>query len=225
MATPLSQIQIIQSLAEALTWFEKELAWGVSAGELNHLTGRIGELYVAMITRGQMALSTNQRGYDVVSAEGERISVKTVTTSGRAAFNPNTLEVVDRIMVLRINIDDDAGLSVETLLDIGRSDFEARLRRLSTGAIDFPIPVRRMVVRALEDQKVEAEAVVGDYIVRQFESGTIGLSKNGEPVSVVKPLLRELAAKLGVDLLNANDRPKNTRQLGAGVIKAVNEQR
>lgn len=26
----LSQVQIIQSLAEALSWFEKELSWGVS---------------------------------------------------------------------------------------------------------------------------------------------------------------------------------------------------
>lgn len=58
----LSQVQIIQSLAEALSWFEKELNWGVSPGELNHLTGRIGELYAAMMTRGQMALDTNQRG-------------------------------------------------------------------------------------------------------------------------------------------------------------------
>jgi hypothetical protein len=41
----LTQVQIIQSLAEALSWFEKELGWGVAPGELNHLTGRIGELY------------------------------------------------------------------------------------------------------------------------------------------------------------------------------------
>ena len=72
----LTQVQIIQSLAEALSWFEKEVSWGVSPGELNHLTGRIGELYAAMITRGQMAIDTNQHGYDVVSASNERVSVK-----------------------------------------------------------------------------------------------------------------------------------------------------
>ena len=55
----LTQVQIIQSLAEALSWFEKQLSWGVAPVEMNHLTGRIGELYVAMITRGQMALETN----------------------------------------------------------------------------------------------------------------------------------------------------------------------
>ena len=69
----LSQVQIIRSLGEALSWFERELSWGVSPSSLPHLTGRIGELYAAMVTRGQMALARNQRGYDVVSAEGERI--------------------------------------------------------------------------------------------------------------------------------------------------------
>jgi hypothetical protein len=58
----LTQVQIIQSLAEALAWFEKEIGSGVSPGERSHLTGRIGELYAAMISRGQMALETNQRG-------------------------------------------------------------------------------------------------------------------------------------------------------------------
>jgi len=53
----------------------------------SRLTGRIGELYAAMITRGQMALETNQRGYDVVSALNERISVKTITTSTHVSFN------------------------------------------------------------------------------------------------------------------------------------------
>lgn len=220
---PLSQVQIIQSLGEALTWFEKELAWGVAAGELNHLTGRIGELYAAMMTRGQMATSTNQRGYDVVSAEGEHISVKTVTTSVQAKFNPNTLDLVDRIIILRINVDDDdEGVSVEILLDIGRDQFGARLRYLATGAIDFPIPQKRALVRPLATQAVEAEAVVNGVTVRQLESGTILVLEQGEMIPVVKPVLRTLAARLGVDLLNGNDRPKNTRQLGVAIIKAVN---
>ncbi len=72
----LTQMQLIQSLGEALAWFEREINWGVPATELRHLCGRIGELYVAMITNGQMATQVNQRGYDVVSAAGERISVK-----------------------------------------------------------------------------------------------------------------------------------------------------
>src|SRR4051795_7866648 len=98
----LTQVQIIQSLAEALAWMEKELSWGVALAELNHLTGRIGELYAAMVTRGQMALETNQQGYDVVSALNERISVKTVTSTVNVSFNLNTFHLVDRVIVLRI---------------------------------------------------------------------------------------------------------------------------
>jgi hypothetical protein len=89
----LSQTQIIQSLAEALNWFEKEIEWGVKPAELNHLTGRIGELYAAMITRGQMALETNQKGYDVVSAENQKISVKTFTTMSCCRFDGHRVKV------------------------------------------------------------------------------------------------------------------------------------
>ncbi len=63
----LTQIQIIQSLGEALSWMEKEINWGVPVTELRHLSGRIGELYAALISNGQMATEVNQKGYDVVS--------------------------------------------------------------------------------------------------------------------------------------------------------------
>jgi len=92
----LTQMQLIQSLGEALAWFEREINWGVPATGLRHLCGRIGELYVAMITNGQMATQVNQRGYDVVSAAGERISVKTTAQSGyegHVAFNQNSLVI------------------------------------------------------------------------------------------------------------------------------------
>ena len=76
----LTQMQLIQSLGEAMSWFERELSWGVPPTELRHLCGRIGELYAALITNGQMAPEVNQRGYDVVSGLGERISVDRKST-------------------------------------------------------------------------------------------------------------------------------------------------
>ncbi len=83
----LTQIQIIQSLGEAMSWFERELAWGVPATELRHLTGRIGELYAALITNGQMATSVNEKGYDVVCETGERVSVKTTGMLGSSGHS------------------------------------------------------------------------------------------------------------------------------------------
>lgn len=66
----LTQMQIIQSLGEAMSWFERVLQWGVPPTELRHLCGRIGELYAALISNGQMALAVNQQGYDVVTWAG-----------------------------------------------------------------------------------------------------------------------------------------------------------
>ncbi|MGI9046597.1 MAG: DUF6998 domain-containing protein [Burkholderiales bacterium] len=92
-----------------MAWFERELQWGVPPTELRHLCGRIGELYAALITNGQMAVAVNQQGYDVVSAQGERISVKTTAMmggSGHVAFNPKSLGQVDRVIVLRVNTEE-----------------------------------------------------------------------------------------------------------------------
>lgn len=218
----LTQIQIIQSLAEALNWFEKEMDWGVASGELNHLTGRIGELYAAMITRGQMAPQTNQRGYDVVSAEGERISVKTVTTSNHVTFNHNTFDYVDRIIVVRLNTSDEEGISVEIVLDIARADFALHLISKPDRKMTYTIPRTRKAAIPADRIPVNAEAVFGDRLIRQYENGTIKIFSGDQMLSVAKPILREIAADIGVDLAYPSGRYKNTRQLGDGIIKALN---
>lgn len=216
----LSQVQIIQSLAEALSWFEKELGWGVSPAELNHLTGRIGELYAAMITRGQMALETNQRGYDVISAENERISVKTVTSANKVDFNENTFQLVDRVMVLRVNIDDEDGVSVETLLDCLAKEFSDRAS-ISSGKITYRITSNSRVVKSLDSLRVLREVNFEEYCIRKYENGTIIILNDKGIQSVAKPILRKIAAKISVDLLNSNGNNKNTRTLGADIIKVL----
>lgn len=220
----LSQVQIIQSLAEALSWFEKEISWGVSPGELNHLTGRIGELYAAMITRGQMALDTNQHGYDVVSVSNERISVKTVTTSTHVDFNQNTFHHVDRVMVLRVNVDDEKGVSVEELLDVG-VDEARRLMRVQGNKLVYPISRAIREARPVEDLEITARAPYSDIEIVRYESGAIRVFRDGaeQPV-VVKEILRSIASKVGVDVFNSKGGLKNTQQLGADVIRALNAQ-
>lgn len=218
----LSQVQIIQSLAEALAWFEKEISWGVSSGELNHLTGRIGELYAAMITRGQMALDTNQRGYDVVSASNERISVKTITTSTHVDFNQNTFQHVDRVMILRINIDDEKGVSVEEVLDAPAAEVRQLLRE-QAGKLVYPIKRGAREERRVESLEVTAKASYSNFEIVKYESGAIRILQ-GETVQpiVVKETLRSIAAEVGVDLFNSKGGLKNTQQLGADVIRSLN---
>lgn len=136
-------MQIIQSLGEAMTWFERELAWGVPPTELRHLCGRIGELYAAMITNGQIATSVNQHGYDVVSAHGERLSVKTTASmegKSHIMFNPRTLDQVDRVIILRVNTEE---MQVEILHDANVDETLSLMSIESKGKRG--IPLRRLL--------------------------------------------------------------------------------
>lgn len=213
----LSQSQIIRSLGEHLSHFERELEWGVNAGELIHLTSRIGELYAAMITRGQMALATNQRGYDVVSAAGERISVKTITTSSHVSFNKNTMDQVDRIILLRLNVE-EGEVSVEELLDAAASEVplndHGNKLTYSIRRGDRPRPQLDSIAKA-------ASATYDDYQIEQYENGTITVSKDGLVEPNTKSALRGIAEALGVSLLNGNGNPMNTRSLGAAILAAL----
>lgn len=217
MSVTLTQTQIIQSLGEALAWFEKERAWGVPAAELRHLTGRIGELFAAMITRGQMALETNQRGYDVVGADGSRISVKTVTSRHTVTFNAGTLAHADRVMVLLLVDDTDKGLAIEELIDEDTQTFMTRLGpayslylpRTSGKTPEHPLAVTDVArYRAFE--------------ITRFENGSIKVVEDGVELDMAKPALRKIAAQLGVPIETAAGTPKTTHQLGSHVIKAIN---
>ena len=219
---PLTQMQIIQSLGDAMAWFERELGWGVPATELRHLNGRIGELYAALITNGQMATNVNQQGYDVVAGTGERVSVKTtgmMTGSGHVSFNPNTLDLVDRVIILRINTDE---MQIETLFndtvalatDLMTPPTANGKRNISLSKLLSPPPIRTDIPTVTSVQ-------YDNYTINALENGTIEVFSNGELVTPAKPTLRKLAAKLGVDILNSNGNPQNTRQLGSQMISAI----
>lgn len=219
----LTQMQLIQSLGEAMAWFERELQWGVPPTELRHLCGRIGELYAALITNGQMAVAVNQQGYDVVSAQGERISVKTTAmmgAGGHVAFNPKSLSQVDRVIVLRVNTEE---MQVEILLDAPVADALALMTPEGEGK--RALSLSRLVKKSKPRSEIKAtnEVRFQGYVVRELESGTIELERDGAIVTPVLPALKELAHQLNVPLLNSNGNPFNTRQLGSQIIRSVAE--
>ncbi len=219
----LTQMQIIQSLGEAMAWFERELNWGVPATELRHLSGRIGELYAALITNGQMATSVNQHGYDVVSADGERISVKTTARmkpSGQISFNPNTMEFVDRIIILRINTED---MQIETLLNEVTID-ALKLTGERANKDKLVIPMSKLIHKTAKRQNIPTVtyAKFYDYCINELENGSIEITKSGNSINPVKPILREIAKKLNLPIVNSNGNNYNTRQLGSLVIKSLN---
>lgn len=234
MPQSLSQTQIIRSLGQALEWFEKEVGWGVSPGELNHLTGRIGELYAAMVTRGQMALSTNQRGYDVVSLNGEYISVKTVTSSNHVKFRASTFDIVQRVIILRLAIEDDT-VSIEEILDCSAESIRSRglnpdgtytvsingkLANESTKQIG--IERQRLSIEEIQKLKETGSASHGIYRIVQYENGTILVEANGFAQSITRPVLWDIAKEVGVDIISGTgNTKKNTRTLGSDIITAL----
>ena len=216
-------MQIIQSLGEAMSWFERELGWGVPPTELRHLCGRIGELYAALITNGQMATEVNQKGYDVVSGDGEKISVKTTAmmgTGGHVNFNSNTLELVDRIIVLRVNTEE---MQVETLLNLQTSEALALMGPEKKGKRFLALSKLTKTTKTKEDIKSVKEVEFEGHIIRELETGTIEVDRDGVLVSPAKPELRKMAKILNISLLNSNGNLLNTRQLGSQIIKSIEE--
>lgn len=219
----MSQMALIQSLGEAMAWFEREVTWGVPATELRHLCGRIGELFVAVITNGRMATEVNQKGYDVVSSANERISVKTTATVGSAGkvhFNARTLDVIDRVIILRVNAQER---EIETLLDAPIA--EALKLMEPEGSGKRAIPLSKLIGKRPKHRtaKTVAEVRHGGYTIRELENGSIEAELNEKPVVPVKPALRDLAKALNIGLLNSAGNPFNTRQLGGLIMKSIQE--
>ena len=217
----LTQMQIIQSLGEAMSWFERELNWGVPPTELRHLCGRIGELYAALISNGQMASEVNQKGYDVVSSTGERISVKTTAMmegSGHVSFNVNTLAQVDRVMVLRMNTSE---MQIETLLDAPLTSALSLMASEKNGRRDMALSKLLKPKPDVQEIAVNRCAEFEGYTVRELESGRIEVFQAGKLLLPAKPVLRELAMRLNVSILSSGGNALNTQALGSLIIKTI----
>lgn len=76
--------------------------FGCKPTEVRHLIGRLGEFFCAIQVNGKLAHEANQHGFDVVSEDGRRISVKTTAQkSGFITINPNTVNKVDDLMLIQ----------------------------------------------------------------------------------------------------------------------------
>lgn len=218
----ITQKDMIHSLSKLLDWLEQESNWGTNAGELRFITGRIGELYTAIMTNGQMATETNQKGYDVVSESGERISVKATTRksgSHQFRFNSKTLTKVDRIVLVYVNAED---LEVQIIYD-GLINEAKKLMVDTKDGRDKSISQSKV----LKNSTIEIRSIImqeteyKNYKVQKLESGTIRVIHEGNEVPVVKPILREIAKEIGVDINNGNGNLKTTRVLGNDVIRQL----
>jgi hypothetical protein len=214
----LTQSATIHMLSSRLAAYEADLERGAKAELLRAEVGLIGELYVAVMTNGQLADQNNQPGYDVVSETGERISVKTTQReSANVTFNASTFNKVDRVVVIRVENTDEQGVVIRTVYDDAGDEMRARLGpslRFYEGTTREP--------RDLSKMSVAFSAEFEGYRIVQLENASILVyAPSGEPVSVVRPVLQKLAARLDVPIVNGTGTLKNTRQLGDHVIKAA----
>jgi hypothetical protein len=94
------------------------------------------------------------------------------------------------------------------------------LRRCQQTADGYRLTVGRRASEPpdLSHLQIVAEVVAGHRIIRQMENGTIVVLVDGVRVPKAKPILREVAAPLGIPLINGVGGVKNTRQLGAEII-------
>jgi hypothetical protein len=168
-----------------------------------------------------MATEVNQKGYDVVSGDGEKISVKTTAmmgSGGHVNFNSNTLELVDRIIVLRVNTEE---MQVETLLNATTSETIELMGSENNGKRFLSLSKLTKTPKEKADIKSVNEVEFQGYTIRELETGTIEIEQDGVLISPAKPELRKLAKVLNISLLNSNGNLLNTRQLGSQIIKTI----
>ena len=125
-------------------------------------------------------------------ALNERISVKTITSSTHVAFNSTTFEFVDRVIVLRVNVDQDNGISVEEIFDEPAEKAKAEMR--SSGSnYTYVIPrASQREQRPIEELRVTARASYSDFEIVRYESGAIRIVREG----VVSPSSSKMFSSL-----------------------------
>ena len=99
----LTQERLLQLRNQYLSLVQLEVEeFGVKPTEVRHLIGRLGEFECALLVGGTLSHIANQHGFDVVAANGRKISVKaTSQKSGFVAISKSTLHHADDLMVIQ----------------------------------------------------------------------------------------------------------------------------
>lgn len=189
---------------------------GISPQELRAHTGVIGEAFVADHLGVKLSSVNNQHGYDLIDADGFRVSVKTITTSTHVTFNESTLHHVDRIVVVWMGTKADE-LDVVIVYDKSTEDFRSDSkiyqgsRRLGLGAMTFPNkPVGAGIFKIGEVVDTHQE---GNVLFRKHSSGSYSVLVDSKPEPAFQHLIRLR------DAWNLPDKINNTtRTLGAQIF-------
>ena len=122
-------------------------------------------------------------------------------------------------MILRLNVDTEDGVSIECLEDISALDAVQKFAKTSDG-FRYSHSMRPHT-RPLENLKIKSTIAYDDLEIRQYENDTVQVLRDGVALAPAKPHLRDIARKLGIDLLFESGAEKNTRHLGANILKQL----
>lgn len=190
---------------------------GLAPQELRAHTGVMGEAFVADYLGVKLTPKNNQRGFDLVDADGLRVSVKTITSSTGVGLNENTRDLVDRVVVVWIDTDEDEldltvvyDKSIEEFVSDAAPPYRGTLR-LGKGSMTFP---RRPVSAGKFDVGIVVDTYEdGNVTIRRHDSGSFTALVDGVP----QPARQYLLAIR--DRLGLPDKVTNTtRSLGAQVF-------
>jgi hypothetical protein len=77
----------------------------------------------------------------------------------------------------------------------------------------------------VDNESVAQEIEYNGYLIQQLSNLTIRIFKNNIEESIVKPILRGIAREIDVNINNSKGNEKNTRTLGADIIRKVSERK
>jgi hypothetical protein len=98
--------------------------------------------------------------------------------------------------------------------------------RVNGNKLIYTLSTSNRPQRPISDLEVVAQATYRDWEIRKYENGAIRIAMNGELQDVtVKDILRIIAPEVGVDVLNSAGAAKNTQQLGAEILRAIEARR
>ncbi len=134
------------------------------------------------------------------------------------SLRDSTLQFVDRVIVLRINTEER---EVETLLDLRISEALQLMTPAKNGERFLSTSAGTQAGRPRSTLDKTKEVQYGGFVIRELESGTIEVERDGNVITPTKPALREIAQKLNIGILTGSGSTANVRQLGSRVIRTI----
>lgn len=204
-------------IAASRTAYIAGIEAGISPQELRAHTGVIGEAFVADYLGVKLTSINNQRGFDLIDADGLRVSVKTITTSTHATFNERTLDQVDRVVVVWLGTEADE-LDVVIVYDKSVEDLNLDCKSyrgsLRLGRLSMIFPKKPSGAGLFDVGDIVDTYQDGNLLFRKHTSGSFTVLVDNQPEPAFQHLMR-LRDSMGLpDKLNNTTRTLGTQVFG-----------